>query len=232
MSSSDPLFPLLAAVEEADSAERLMAATRALATALASRHGGGEQMALEVEPSGRAALSSLVRILGFNNPGAAVAAVEGLVACGPAAVPALLEGLDAHNYGARAWAVRALAGIGDVRGLTLLEQALGDDIGPSVRRAAAIGLGTLRVAHLDPAERNAIQHRALTALERAREDAEWVVRYAVATAMEKLALRLQVQDDRYDKLIDSLVSLADDTQEEVLVVRLRARLALSRLPAP
>jgi phycocyanobilin lyase beta subunit len=232
MSFSDPLFPLLAAVEEADSAERLMAATRALATALASRHGGGEQMALEVEPSGRAALSSLVRILGFNNPGAAVAAVEGLVACGPAAVPALLEGLDAHNYGARAWAVRALAGIGDVRGLTLLEQALGDDIGPSVRRAAAIGLGTLRVAHLDPAERNAIQHRALTALERAREDAEWVVRYAVATAMEHLAGQPPELENGQERAVATLLLLSDDSREEVPVVRLRARLALSRLAIP
>lgn len=227
MTSCDPFPALIAAVEQADSAQGLFEATRALSGTMAQL---GRQ---PIDgPSPEAALSCLVRILGYNNPGAAVAAVEGLIASGPAAVSPLLEGLDAQNYGARAWAVRALAGIGDVRGLELLEAALGDDIGPSVRRAAAIGLGTLNVDDLALPERRAVQERALMALERGREDVEWVVRYAVATAMEKLALRLQVQDDRYDKLIDSLVSLADDTQEEVLVVRLRARLALSRLPAP
>ena len=43
-------------------------------------------------------------------PGAALAAVDGLIAIGPEAVPPLLGTLDARNYGARAWAVRALAG--------------------------------------------------------------------------------------------------------------------------
>ena len=55
------------------------------------------------------------------------------------------DNLDGYNYGARAWAVRALAGIGDVRGLEVLEDALAQDIGPSVRRAAARGLGQLQM---------------------------------------------------------------------------------------
>ena len=66
------------------------------------------------------AIATLVQVLGFNNPGAAVAAVDGLIALGSPAVEPLLSRLDPRNYGARAWAVRALAGIGDVRGLELL----------------------------------------------------------------------------------------------------------------
>jgi phycocyanobilin lyase beta subunit len=174
----------------------------------------------------------LVRILGYNNPGAAVAAVDGLIAGGPSAVSALLEGLDDRNYGARAWAVRALAGIGDVRGLDLLEQALADDIGPSVRRAAASGMGTLRLDPLSAPQRAAVQERALQALQGARHDGEWVVRYAVAAALEKLALPPQPLEEGRDAAVSTLVTLADIEHEEVPVVRLRARLALTRLTAP
>ena len=134
--------PLIEAVEQAETATALLAATSQLASHLASS-----------PPPAPQAINALVQVLGFNNPGAAVAAVDGLIACGEAAVAPLLDNLDAHNYGARAWAVRALAGIGDVRGLELLEQALGGDIGPSVRRAAARGLGQLRLEALPDAER-------------------------------------------------------------------------------
>ena len=121
----DSLASRVEAVRQAASAEELLAATRALAL---SDHGG------RVEES---AIACLVEVLGFNNPGAAVAAVEGLIRLGPSAVDPLLSRLDPRNYGARAWAVRALAGIGDVRGLALLEEALGSDVGPSVRTAPA-----------------------------------------------------------------------------------------------
>lgn len=226
MNSSDLFTALIAAVEQADSAASLFQATRDLAGALASQ---GKEPRDAAPPE--AALSCLVRILGFNNPGAAVAAVDGLIASGPAAVAPLLAGLDAQNYGARAWAVRALAGIGDVRGLELLEQALSDDVGPSVRRAAAIGLGTLYLEELAPDERTAIQERALVALERGRHDGEWVVRYAVATAMERKALCRHELEEGRSRAVATLASLADEAHEEVTVVRLRARLALSRLPS-
>jgi phycocyanobilin lyase beta subunit len=218
---------LIAAVERADSAAQLLQTTRALANAL----DGLRQETGGVAPPGEA-LACLVRILGYNNPGAAVAAVDGLIASGPAAVSAVLEGLDARNYGARAWAVRALAGIGDVRGLDLLEQALADDVGPSVRRAAAIGLGTLRVELLDPTDREAVQDRALKALQEARQDAEWVVRYAVAAAMEHLARQLPAREWKHGQALTTLRDLADIEQEEVPVVRLRASLALTRLTTP
>lgn len=227
MNSSDPFTALIAAVEQADSAGALFETTRALARALATQ--GQEPMA---SPPPVRALTCLVSILGFNNPGAAVAAVDGLVACGHAAVAPLLEGLDAQNYGARAWAVRALAGIGDVRGLELLEAALADDIGPSVRRAAAIGLGTLQVEHLAPQDRRAVQERALGALECGALDGEWVVRYAVATAMEKITPRLQDLADGRLRAVSTLHRLADAPDEDAPVVCLRARLALSRLSPP
>lgn len=218
---------LIAAVEGADSAAHLLQTTRALANAL----DGLRQDTSSAAPPGEA-LACLVRILGYNNPGAAVAAVDGLIASGPAAVSAVLEGLDDRNYGARAWAVRALAGIGDVRGLDLLEQALADDVGPSVRRAAAIGLGTLQVELLEPSDREAVQARALKALQEARLDAEWVVRYAVAAALEQLALQLLPRERKHGEAVSALTELADIEQEEVPVVRLRASLALTRLSPP
>ena len=129
------------AFERAGSAEELVAATRRLTDC----------------DDPLATVPQLVQVLGFNNPGAAVAAVDGLIAIGPAAVGPLLANLDAHNYGARAWAVRALAGIGDPRGLDVLEDALATDVGPSVRRAAASGLGALRLESLAEQEREGIR---------------------------------------------------------------------------
>jgi len=209
-------------VEQADTATALLAATARLASHLA----GGD-------PPAPAAIAALVQVLGFNNPGAAVAAVDGLIACGDAAVAPLLDNLDAHNYGARAWAVRALAGIGDVRGLELLEQALGGDIGPSVRRAAARGLGQLRCDALPAQERREVRERALQALEAAAADDEWVVRYAVVVGLESLALDLGPEtggseSDLKERALQTL-SLLSQPNQSAPVVRLRANQALGRL---
>ena len=214
--------PLIEAVEQADTATTLLAATTRLASQLAGD-----------DPPAPAAIAALVQVLGFNNPGAAVAAVDGLIACGETAVAPLLDNLDAHNYGARAWAVRALAGIGDVRGLELLEQALGGDIGPSVRRAAARGLGQLRCAALPAQDRRAVQERALTALEAAAGDGEWVVRYAVVVGLESLALDLTPETgsserDLRERALQTLTLLSDPDQDTT-VVPLRANQALGRL---
>jgi len=214
--------PLIEAVEQADTATALLAATARLANHLA----GGD-------PPAPAAIAALVQVLGFNNPGAAVAAVDGLIACGDAAVAPLLDNLDAHNYGARAWAVRALAGIGDVRGLELLEQALGGDIGPSVRRAAARGLGQLRCDALPAQERREVRERALQALEAAAADDEWVVRYAVVVGLESLALDLGPEtggseSDLKERALQTL-SLLSQPNQSAPVVRLRANQALGHL---
>jgi len=221
---SDPfasVSSLIQAVEQADTATALLAAT----TRLASHLAGGN-------PPAPAAIAALVQVLGFNNPGAAVAAVDGLIACGETAVAPLLDNLDAHNYGARAWAVRALAGIGDVRGLELLEQALGGDIGPSVRRAAARGIGQLRCGNLPAEERREVQERALTALETAAGDGEWVVRYAVVVGLESLALALTPESGGSDgelrqRALQTLTLLSNPDQDTT-VVPLRANQALGR----
>lgn len=216
----DSLASRVEAVRQAASAEELLAATRALAL---SDHGG------RVEES---AIACLVEVLGFNNPGAAVAAVEGLIRLGPSAVDPLLSRLDPRNYGARAWAVRALAGIGDVRGLALLEEALASDVGPSVRRAAAYGLGRLQLEGLPEVERRAVRGRALQSLLAGCRDGEWVVRYAVAVGLELLARSMGPDPEERRQLGESLAILADPGQEETPVVQLRARLALERIAEP
>ena len=205
--------PLIRAVQQASSALELVRSTAALAAS-----------------GSAAAAPTLVEVLGFNNPGAAVAAVDGLIAIGSPAVDHLLQ-LDPRNYGARAWAVRALAGIGDVRGLDLLIEALLSDVGPSVRRAAAKGLGGLALDALASAERNTVQQRALTALLEATSDGEWVVRYAVAVGLEGLALgsRWPTGHSSHGSSCTALCRLSDAATEEAAVVRLRAALALQRL---
>jgi phycocyanobilin lyase beta subunit len=213
---------LIEAVEQADTATALLVAT----TRLASHLAGGN-------PPAPAAIAALVQVLGFNNPGAAVAAVDGLIACGETAVAPLLDNLDAHNYGARAWAVRALAGIGDVRGLELLEQALGGDIGPSVRRAAARGLGQLRCGALPSQERREVRERALTALEAAAGDGEWVVRYAVVVGLESLIHDLKPETDSSERDLREralqTLTLLSHPDQDTSVVPLRANQALGRL---
>jgi phycocyanobilin lyase beta subunit len=217
--ASDSLASRVEAVRQATSAEALLAATRALA--LSDPGANGQE----------SAVACLVEVLGFNNPGAAVAAVEGLIRLGPAAVDPLLARLDPRNYGARAWAVRALAGIGDVRGLALLEEALASDVGPSVRRAAACGLGRLRLQALPEAERQAVRERALRSLLAGCRDGEWVVRYAVAVGLESLASAMDPEPEQRRELREALTALGDPEREETPVVQLRARLALERLEA-
>jgi len=209
-----PLTDLVHAVQQADSALGLLQATQALAAA--------------AHPEGAACL---VEVLGFNNPGAAVAAVDGLIAIGPPAVDTILANIDGTNYGARAWAVRALAGIGDVRGLEVLEDALGTDIGPSVRRAAACGLGQLRLETVAAAERERLAQRCLRGLVAGCRDGEWVVRYAVAVGLEALAPSLGGEVGALQQLRQALQGLRDDPAEDAPVVQLRARLALRRLDA-
>ncbi|MDM7936287.1 MAG: HEAT repeat domain-containing protein [Cyanobium sp. CZS 48M] len=203
---------LIEALRQADSPMGLLLATRRLAEAC---HPG--------------AAPSLVEVLGFNNPGAAVAAVDGLIALGEQAVEPLLDNLDGHNYGARAWAVRALAGIGDVRGLELLESALACDIGPSVRRAAARGLGQLRLNALPLDQQASVRQRCLDALLAGGGDGEWVVRYAVAVALEHLLLSIDRAQPGHHSGLRALQQLAAETGEDTPVVRLRSELALARL---
>ena len=211
MSMDSPLTARIAALQQAGSALALQQATQELASCAAA-----------------SAAPVLVEVLGFNNPGAAVAAVEGLISLGTAAVDALLQ-LDPENYGARAWAVRALAGIGDVRGLELLLDALGSDVAASVRRAAAKGLGQMQLAELPPDQQQVVQRQCLGALLAATSDGEWVVRYAVAVGLELLAAGLPPRLPEWQQARAGLVTLLAAAADNAPVVQRRAHLALLRL---
>lgn len=202
---------LIQAVDRADSAGALVAAVRALAAARV--------------PEG---IETLIKVLGFNNPGAAVAAVDGLVALDRVAVPALLVQLDGYNYGARAWAIRALALIGDPRAVPVLVETARGDFALSVRRAAAKGLGTVAWGELPTAERSAGQLAALEALLLALEDPEWVVRYGAVVGLAGLiAQGTGLGGDDRDRALGILAHHSTHDPEGVIRARAhRARVTL------
>ncbi|MEO0433721.1 MAG: HEAT repeat domain-containing protein [Cyanobacteria bacterium J06656_5] len=199
----------LQAVNEADSAQGLLDAVEALADLTDER-----------------SIPTLIQVLGFNNPGAAVAAVDGLIQIGIPAVSTLLDKLDGYNYGARAWAIRALAGIGDPRGQDLLLDAAANDFSLSVRRAAARGLGTIRWADVPESERAAAMMRSQTILLQVTGDDEWVVRYAAVVGLETLALQLTATAD---VIIQCLQRLSTD--DDTIAVQTRAQWALEKMGA-
>jgi phycocyanobilin lyase beta subunit len=212
----------LLAVQTAASAQELVDTTRNLV-----------EYCPNLEPDSsdqKAAISCLIALLGINNPGAAVAAVDGLIACGSAAVDSLLNNLDEHNYGARAWAVRALAHIGDPRGLPVLKRAIEQDIGPSVRRAAAMGLGYLKLNELPESQRLETMQICLAGLSLGCADGEWVVRYAAVVGLENFLVNASAA---YAEASRKLLLCRCQMQEEFIpVVRLRAAQALEKWPAP
>ncbi len=161
---------LIRAVELADSPARLVAAVQNLAAA-----------------KDEAAISTLIAVLGYNNPTAAAVAVDGLIGLGSSAVQPLMEQLDEYNYGARAYSIRALAAIADPRALDLLILAAATDFAPSVRRAATKGLGTLRWSDLEAIERSLAQTKALQTLLSVSQDPDWSIRYAAVVGLQALA---------------------------------------------
>ena len=211
MNNSDLAKILIRAVEEADSSDRLLDAVQELAAA------GIEE-----------AVPTLIAALGYNNPGAAVAAVDGLIAIGEVAVPPLLELIDDYNYGARAWALRALAGIGDVRALDTLLEAAKNDFSLSVRRAAARGLGTLRWHQVPPEKLESVQTQVLEALLLISQDPEWVVRYAAVTSLETLAVAVAVTSpDQALRITNQLQQMLDTDAD--LGVRTRVKFAQEKI---
>lgn len=171
------------------------------------------------------AVPKLLEVIGYNNPALAGLAMGGLIALGKDAAPEILRNLDPQNYGARAWAVKALAEIGDDCALDTLIRAVDSDIGPSVRRAAAKGLGRLSYAS-DPTEASKQRDQCLEALVRACSDGEWVVRYAACVSLE---IRL-AEGRPYADAIQAIGRLTEPT-EPVKVVRMRAIQALERINA-
>ena len=171
MTDSAQTQELIRAIERADSPAHLVAAVRNL-----------------VARNDEAGISALIAVLGYNNPGAAVIAVEGLIQLGGAAVQPLMEQLDEYNYGASAYAIRALAAIADPRALDLLLTAAATDFAPSVRRAAAKGLGTLRWNQMDAEQRSNAQVKALQTLLSVSQDSDWSIRYAAVVGLQALAM--------------------------------------------
>lgn len=170
MTNSDRIQELIQAVEQANSDERLVESVRAL-----------------VACHSEDAIPTLIAVLGYNNPGAALVAVEGLIGMGEPAVMPLLEQLDDYNYGARAYSIRALAAIADPRALDVLVTAAATDFAPSVRRAAAKGLGNLHWHKLTPEQITDAQSKALQTLLQVAEDSEWAIRYAAVVGLQGLA---------------------------------------------
>jgi phycocyanobilin lyase subunit beta len=202
---------LIQAVEKADSANALLDAVSALA-----------------EANSIEAIPTLITVLGYNNPGAAVAAVDGLIQLGEPAVIPLLEQLDGYNYGARAWAVRALSGIGDPRGLEVLLESAGSDFALSVRRAAARGLGNIHWDQLPPEQLPDAQFQTLMILQKTLEDPEWIVRYGGVFGLQGLAIATQkTQPEWFSKIKEQLQQLSNT--DKTLAVRARAKWAIQKL---
>ncbi|MDM9384437.1 HEAT repeat domain-containing protein [Chlorogloeopsis sp. ULAP01] len=193
---------LIRAVAEADSPARMIAAVQKLAAA-----------------KDEAAIPTLIAVFGYNNPAAAVAAVTGLTELGEVSVPQLLAQIDDYNYGARAYSIRALAAIADPRALNVLLASAATDFAPSVRRAAAKGLGNLRFAKLPVSERQTAQTKALETLLFISQDADWSIRYAAVVGLEALAKNPDLQQPIQARLAEIL---ANDTEK---AIRARVQLA-------
>ncbi|MEB3216639.1 MAG: HEAT repeat domain-containing protein [Nostocales cyanobacterium 94392] len=161
---------LIRAVTEADSPARMVTAIQNLVAA-----------------KDTAAIPTLIAVFGYNNPAAAVIAVKGLIELGEAAVPQLLGQIDDYNYGARAYSIRTLAGIGDPQALELLLETAATDFAPSVRRAAAKGLGCLQWHKLDDFQRAIAQRKSLSTLLSITQDGDWAIRYAAVVGLQELA---------------------------------------------
>ncbi|WP_330204157.1 HEAT repeat domain-containing protein [Cyanobacterium sp. Dongsha4] len=203
---------LINAVNEADSAVKLLQAVQKLAAAQSPE-----------------AIPTLIQVLGFNNPGAAVAATEGLINLGEIAIAPLMKNLDDYNYGARAWALRVFAGIGDIRALDLLISAATTDFSLSVRRAATKGLGNIQLSSLPPEDIAPTQEKIFHTLCLTIQDGEWVVRYASIVALENLTQSLKAFNNNYliPQIIEQLTLLSQKDDE--IGVQTRAKLALTKI---
>lgn len=195
---------LIRAVESADSPALMVAAVLHLAAA-----------------KDEAAIPTLIAVFGYNNPTAAVAAVAGLVELGEVAVPQLISQIDEYNYGARAYSIRALSAIAHPSALDILLIAAATDFAPSVRRAAAKGLGNLNWHKLDSGLRLAAQSRCLETLLNISQDSDWSIRYAAVVGLQALVKIPDLQIHIQARFKEMLLS---DAQKTV-----RARVQLAQL---
>jgi phycocyanobilin lyase beta subunit len=191
-------------VREADSSQNLVKAVSELASQ-------GDQ----------AAIPTLIEVLGYNNPGAAVAAVDGLVKLGRVSVEPILNQIDGYNYGARAWAVRALAEIGDGRALELLLDSAANDFSASVRRSATKGLGNLTWEDFSAQQLCDTKQLIIDSLLKASQEPEWVVRYAAISSLEAIA---SIDQPKIIQYLQTRKNMETD-----MTVRARIQMALEKL---
>lgn len=206
VTSSPSLQALTDAIDQADSPEKLIGAVHAIA-------------ALHSKDS----IPVLIKVLGYNNPGAAMVAVRGLVQMGDVAVSPLLTLLDEYNYGARAYAIRALAAIANPLALNVLLSAAETDFAPSVRRAATKGLGNLRWSQLPEEEAIAAQRRAFHTLMAVRLDPDWSLRYAATVGLQTLA---ESSPSLHATILTELQSQAQLEDDRAVRVRMQWAIAL------
>jgi phycocyanobilin lyase beta subunit len=159
-----------------------------------------------------AAIPTLIAVFGYNNPEAATVAVAALTELGEIAVPQLLAQIDDYNYGARAYSIRTLAAIADPRALDVLITAATTDFAPSVRRAAAKGLGNLHWHQLGFPESQTAPERALATLLLISQDTDWSIRYAAVVGLQALGKKANLQPPIRARLKEMLSS---DTEKAV-----------------
>lgn len=173
------------AVEQAQSPASLMAAVKSLATA--------------DDPE---VIPALIAVFGYNNPAAAAIALGAVITWGEAAVIPLAAQLDEYNYGARAYSMRALATIASVQSLEVLVKAATRDFAPSVRRAAAKGLGNLRWQDLPEPDRGTAQGQVFTALASLCDDGDWSIRYGGVAGLQALSTRVEALTQTVAEFLD------------------------------
>ncbi|MTJ12665.1 HEAT repeat domain-containing protein [Anabaena sp. UHCC 0187] len=178
-----------------------------------------KNLAATKDPS---AIPTLIAVFGYNNPEAGIVAAAALTQLGEIAVPQLLDQIDDYNYGARAYSIRTIAAISDPRALDILISTTLTDFAPSVRRAAAKGLGNLQWQKLDISASQIAINRALETLLFICEDTDWSIRYAAIVGLQALAKVAIVQSPIFAKL---QLMLTNDTEK---AVRARVQLALAQ----
>jgi phycocyanobilin lyase beta subunit len=166
------------------------------------------------------AIPTLISVLGFNNPGAAIAAMHGLVAIGRSCVDSLMSLMDDYNYGARAYTVRALAMIGDPKALPILLNCAKTDFSPSVRRAAIKGLGKIHGEWVEMIDYSEV----LMTLQSMLKDQDWSIRYAAIVALDGLGKLSHGISTKAIALLES-----SKTHESDLTVKSRMEMALFRV---
>lgn len=168
-------------------------------------------------------LPVLVDMLGFNNPVAARVAIDALVQSGESSVPHLLTGVAAFNYSVNAYALRALARIGDPSvAVVALECAKKGPI-PNVRRAACQTLAGLR--YKDAGEASTAWECLVGLVER---ESDWGVRYAAIVAMERFQEVGRLGDQEVERGLSVVEEVSKDSESDA-TVRARAYVAYEEM---